>query len=184
MSAPIRLPSSSIVQKSVEKREVVHTYEKVFLGLRDRQTPLSGFWASMAHLAPYTNTGSHISGVYGRPPASRYGTEAGVQAFHYRHAERVSTGGRTLVIHPDELHDGHAREAAGFAYGMRWDRRRACSCRGRRRRRLRRSESYGAAFQSPLRHYPRPIREIAEKRSNGSTRVVKPPSHLRRQCRH
>ena len=45
-------------------------------------------------------------------------TESGVQAFHYRGAERVSTGGRTLVIHPDELHDGHAREAAGFAYRM------------------------------------------------------------------
>jgi hypothetical protein len=45
-------------------------------------------------------------------------TEAGVQAFYYRGAERVSTGGRTLVIHPDELHDGHAREAAGFAYRM------------------------------------------------------------------
>lgn len=58
--------------------------------------------------------------------------------------------------------------------GSRWDRRRACSCRGRRRRRLRRSEPYDAAFQSPLRHYPRPIREIAEKRSNGWTRVVKP----------
>ena len=238
-------------------------------------------------------------------------TESGVQAFRYRGAERVSTGGRTLVIHPDELHDGHATEAAGFAYrmlyidpmlvrsalgecavtpfvpdvvaedpalaavlaeafetfpgaldplavpavigglsdalaplrpqnrpvasprrqrcrkacaclsrhcdrefgdrggfgtrnwyrplqprsqlpranryfaaslsnrpvspsGSRRDRRRACSCRGRRRRRLRRSKPYGAALQSPLRHYPGPIREIAEKWSNGSTRVVKP----------
>jgi AraC-like DNA-binding protein len=25
---------------------------------------------------------------------------------------------------------------------------------------------------------------LLKKRSNGSTRVVKPPSHLRRQCRH
>jgi hypothetical protein len=58
--------------------------------------------------------------------------------------------------------------------GSRWDRRRACSCRGRRRRRLRRSAPYGAAFQSPLRRYPRPIHEIAEKRSTGWTRVVKP----------
>jgi AraC-like DNA-binding protein len=45
-------------------------------------------------------------------------TESGVQAFRHRGAERVSTGGRTLVIHPEELHDGHAREAPGFAYRM------------------------------------------------------------------
>ena len=45
-------------------------------------------------------------------------TEFGVQAFRYRGAERTSSTGKTIVIHPDELHDGHAGEAAGFAYRM------------------------------------------------------------------
>ena len=40
------------------------------------------------------------------------------QAFRYRSAERVSTSGSALVIHPEGLHDGHAREATGFAYRM------------------------------------------------------------------
>jgi hypothetical protein len=37
MSAPIRPSSSSIVQESVEKGEVVHTRKKFFFGLRDSQ---------------------------------------------------------------------------------------------------------------------------------------------------
>jgi AraC-like DNA-binding protein len=45
-------------------------------------------------------------------------TEYGMQAFRYRGAERTSTAGKTLVIHPDESHDGHAGEATGFAYRM------------------------------------------------------------------
>jgi AraC-like DNA-binding protein len=42
----------------------------------------------------------------------------GVQAFRYRAAERASGKGQTMVIHPDENHDGHAGAADGFAYRM------------------------------------------------------------------
>lgn len=45
-------------------------------------------------------------------------TLAGVQVFRYRGAERASAGGQTMVIHPDEPHDGHAGVAEGFAYRM------------------------------------------------------------------
>jgi AraC-like DNA-binding protein len=43
-------------------------------------------------------------------------TEAGVQAFAYRGASHASTPGQVVVLHPDELHDGHAGSAAGFRY--------------------------------------------------------------------
>ncbi len=42
----------------------------------------------------------------------------GVQVFSYRGAERASMAGQTMVIHPDEPHDGHAGVAEGFAYRM------------------------------------------------------------------
>jgi AraC-like DNA-binding protein len=45
-------------------------------------------------------------------------TEAGVQCFHYRGVARASTAGRVIVIHPDEVHDGHAGAPGGFAYRM------------------------------------------------------------------
>ena len=45
-------------------------------------------------------------------------TEAGLQCFHYRGAARASTAGRVIVIHPDEVHDGHAGAPDGFAYRM------------------------------------------------------------------
>jgi AraC-like DNA-binding protein len=45
-------------------------------------------------------------------------TRAGVQAFNYRGAERASSAGQTMVLHPDEAHDGHAAVADGFAYQM------------------------------------------------------------------
>ena len=41
-------------------------------------------------------------------------TLAGVQSFRYRGTERHSLPGGTLVLHPDELHDGHAGTVAGF----------------------------------------------------------------------
>lgn len=43
-------------------------------------------------------------------------TMAGVQAFHYRGAARHSLPGQVLILHPDELHDGHCRDEAGFSY--------------------------------------------------------------------
>ena len=45
-------------------------------------------------------------------------TECGVQAFRYRGAACASTAGRTIVLHPDELHDGHAVAPEGFVYRM------------------------------------------------------------------
>ncbi|HYZ27013.1 MAG TPA: AraC family ligand binding domain-containing protein, partial [Geminicoccaceae bacterium] len=40
----------------------------------------------------------------------------GVQSFQYRGAPANSTAGQVFVLHPDELHDGHAGTAAGFRY--------------------------------------------------------------------
>ncbi|WFU48284.1 AraC family transcriptional regulator [Sinorhizobium terangae] len=45
-------------------------------------------------------------------------TLSGVQSFHYRGADRFSLPGRTMVLHPDELHDGHAGSDDGFRYRM------------------------------------------------------------------
>ena len=40
----------------------------------------------------------------------------GVQAFRYRGAKQRSTAGEVFVLHPDEVHDGHAGTSAGFRY--------------------------------------------------------------------
>ena len=45
-------------------------------------------------------------------------TEAGIQAFRYRGVEQASAPRRTIVLHPDELHDGHAGAPEGFTYRM------------------------------------------------------------------
>jgi len=45
-------------------------------------------------------------------------TDWGVQSFRYRGAERASLRGQVIVIHPDEVHDGHAGLPSGFAYRM------------------------------------------------------------------
>jgi len=45
-------------------------------------------------------------------------TERGIQAFRYRGRDCASTTGRTIVLHPDELHDGHAVAPEGFVYRM------------------------------------------------------------------
>ncbi|WP_455926473.1 AraC family transcriptional regulator [Pseudomonas putida] len=45
-------------------------------------------------------------------------TLAGVQSFNYRRALRHSLPGGTLVLHPDEVHDGQAGTEAGFQYRM------------------------------------------------------------------
>ncbi|MBA4100494.1 MAG: AraC family transcriptional regulator [Rhodospirillum sp.] len=42
----------------------------------------------------------------------------GVQEFHYRGAVRASSTGQTMVLHPDEAHDGHAGIEDGFTYHM------------------------------------------------------------------
>jgi AraC-like DNA-binding protein len=43
-------------------------------------------------------------------------TDSGVQVFDYRGSVQVSTPGRVIVLHPDEIHDGRAGSADGFAY--------------------------------------------------------------------
>ncbi|TQV73324.1 AraC family transcriptional regulator [Denitrobaculum tricleocarpae] len=45
-------------------------------------------------------------------------TYLGVQAFDYRGAAQVSTAGKVIVLHPDEVHDGHAGSDEGFGYRM------------------------------------------------------------------
>jgi AraC-like DNA-binding protein len=45
-------------------------------------------------------------------------TLAGVQCFNYRRDQRNSLPGNTLVLHPDEPHDGEAGTAEGFQYRM------------------------------------------------------------------
>ncbi len=43
-------------------------------------------------------------------------TTRGVQAFDYRGAHEISTPGQVVVLHPDEIHDGHAGANVGFGY--------------------------------------------------------------------
>jgi len=45
-------------------------------------------------------------------------TLSGVQSFSYRRSTTHSTPGSTIVLHPDEPHDGHAGTDAGFHYRM------------------------------------------------------------------
>ena len=43
-------------------------------------------------------------------------TTLGVQAFGYRGETRRSACGQAFVLHPDEVHDGHAGDERGFGY--------------------------------------------------------------------
>lgn len=43
-------------------------------------------------------------------------TTCGIQTFSYRGAVENSLPGQVTVLHPDEVHDGHAGTAAGFGY--------------------------------------------------------------------
>lgn len=45
-------------------------------------------------------------------------TLAGVQSFQYRGGWRHSLPGATMVLHPDEVHDGEAGTETGFQYRM------------------------------------------------------------------
>jgi hypothetical protein len=45
-------------------------------------------------------------------------TLSGVQSFHYRGAVRSSLPGDTIVLHPDEKHDGQAGTVGGFRYRL------------------------------------------------------------------
>ncbi len=43
-------------------------------------------------------------------------TDVGVQAFDYRGVAEISTPGKVVVLHPDEMHDGRAGTPDGFGY--------------------------------------------------------------------
>jgi AraC-like DNA-binding protein len=43
-------------------------------------------------------------------------TTSGVLAFDYRGTGEISRPGQVVVLHPDEIHDGHAGTEAGFGY--------------------------------------------------------------------
>jgi AraC-like DNA-binding protein len=43
-------------------------------------------------------------------------TTRGVQTFTYRGTRELSLPGQVVVLHPDEIHDGHAGTEAGFGY--------------------------------------------------------------------
>ncbi|MCM2129787.1 AraC family transcriptional regulator [Larsenimonas rhizosphaerae] len=45
-------------------------------------------------------------------------TLQGIQSFHYRSTHLSSVPGTVIVVHPDELHDGHAGDEQGFQYRM------------------------------------------------------------------
>lgn len=45
-------------------------------------------------------------------------TLQGAQSFHYRGSLRTSRAGQVMVLHPDEVHDGHAGARDGFDYRM------------------------------------------------------------------
>jgi AraC-like DNA-binding protein len=61
------------------------------------------------------------SHVYHRHSHETYSfgvTETGAQAFACRHATHVSTAGLVMAFNPDDPHDGHAGDRAGFTYRM------------------------------------------------------------------
>ncbi|CAN7508142.1 AraC family transcriptional regulator [Rhizobium sp. LjRoot254] len=45
-------------------------------------------------------------------------TLEGVQTFNYRGARRISTSGKCIILHPDEVHDGAAGDETGLHYRM------------------------------------------------------------------
>jgi len=45
-------------------------------------------------------------------------TPSGVQSFKYRRGSTHSRPGHTMVLHPDEAHDGQAGTGEGFQYRM------------------------------------------------------------------
>ncbi len=65
---------------------------------------------AVAHCAPATMH-RHDTYAIGR-------TLAGVQSFSYRRSGRNSRPGNTIVLHPDEAHDGQAGTDEGFRYRM------------------------------------------------------------------
>lgn len=79
---------------------------------RYRRAPELGGEAMAAHF---------VAHVYHRHSHDTYSfgvTEDGAQAFRCRGAAHVSTAGQVMAFNPDDPHDGHAGEPAGFTYRM------------------------------------------------------------------
>jgi AraC-like DNA-binding protein len=78
------------------------------------------------HRAPHTNGLERIEAYFSghgydlhRHDTYAIGcTLAGVQSFQYRSERRHSLPGATMVLHPDEVHDGEAGTEEGFKYRM------------------------------------------------------------------
>lgn len=91
-----------------------------------RDLSLMGTNTDWLHRAPYASGLERIEAYFsgfGFDP-HRHDTYAigrtlfGVQSFHYRGGMTHSLPGRTMVIHPDEVHDGWAGSEEGFKYRM------------------------------------------------------------------
>jgi AraC-like DNA-binding protein len=83
----------------------------------------NGDWIVVAHDAiPFERIEAFFAGRAYEP--HRHDTYAigqtlsGIQSFRYRGAERASLPGRTMVLHPDEVHDGQSGSEDGFRYRM------------------------------------------------------------------
>ncbi|POH28377.1 AraC family transcriptional regulator [Sinorhizobium americanum] len=82
-----------------------------------------GDWIALAEDAvPFERIEAFFAGrAYEPHRHDTYGvgqTLTGVQSFRYGGAERTSLPGATMVLHPDELHDGQAGAEEGFRYRM------------------------------------------------------------------
>jgi AraC-like DNA-binding protein len=79
---------------------------------RFRRVPEVSAEAMAAHfVAHFYHKHSHDTYSFGV-------TEAGAQAFRCRGADHVSTAGLVMAFNPDDPHDGHAGDPAGFTYRM------------------------------------------------------------------
>lgn len=87
------------------------------------ETSISSDWVRHSQLGAGLERIEAYFGGHGYAP-HRHDTYAlgltlsGVQSFAYRRSQRHSLPGGAMVLHPDELHDGHAGTDAGFRYRM------------------------------------------------------------------
>jgi AraC-like DNA-binding protein len=95
-------------------------------------------------------------------------TLAGIQAFAYRGCGHVSTPGQVIVLHPDEIHDGHAGSETGFGYRMIYlEPRVLLAALGCQRKALpfvpaavARDPELARIVASAFRHFPEPLEEL------------------------
>ncbi|KAI5932259.1 Histone deacetylase 7 [Manis javanica] len=87
------------------------------------ETSISSDWVRHSQLGAGLERIEAYFGGHGYAP-HRHDTYAlgltlsGVQSFGHRRSQRHSLPGGAMVLHPDELHDGHAGTDAGFRYRM------------------------------------------------------------------